>query len=229
MPPSPPTARFRPELFRFLRELARHNRRDWFLTNKARYERDVLVPSLAFVEAMAGPIHRLSPELVADARPVGGSLMRIYRDVRFSRDKSPYRTSVGIHFSHRASRAHEGGLPGFFLHLAPGDSFVGAGVWRASPPDLARIQGAVVADSAGWRRARSVGLSPDEEALRRVPPGFPQDHPFAEDLRRKSFVASNSWSDGVVASSGFPTKFLAECRRLDPLNRFLAASILVPY
>jgi uncharacterized protein (TIGR02453 family) len=229
MTPRPATALFRPEFFRFLRDLARNNRREWFEENRARYETDVRAPSIAFVEAVAAPLRRISPELVADPRPVGGSLMRIYRDIRFSKDKSPYRTAVGIHFAHRASRDHEGGLPGFFLHLAPGESFTGAGAWRPSPPDLARIRAAVVADPAGWRRVRSVGISPDPEALKRVPPGFDADGPFSEDLRRKSLVASSAWSDGAVTSPSFPAKFIAECRRVDPLNRFLAAAVRVPY
>jgi len=80
---------FRPEFFRFLRDLAKNNNRPWFQAHKSTYESEVLTPSLAFVEAVAPKVAAISPMLVGDARPVGGSLMRIYRDVRFSKDKSP--------------------------------------------------------------------------------------------------------------------------------------------
>lgn len=220
---------FTPEFFRLLRELGKNNNRPWFLKNKARFDRDVLGASLAFVEAMGPEVHRINPHLMADPRPVGGSLMRIYRDVRFSKDKSPYRTSMGIHFFHHGSDGHEGGLPGFFLHLAPRGSFVASGLWRPPPPDLARIRGAIVRNPKGWKAAKAVPLSPDNDALQRVPPGFDPDHPLADDLKRKSFVASVELADSVVISPKFSRRFLAECRRLDPLNRFLAKAVGAAY
>lgn len=220
---------FRPEFFRFLRELRKNNNRPWFLKNKVRFDRDVLGPSLVFVEAMGPEMSRISSELVADARPVGGSLMRIYRDVRFSRDKSPYRTSMGIHFFYQASEGHEGGLPGFFLHLAPRESFVASGMWMPSAPDLAKIRAAIVQNSTAWNKIRSIGLATDENALKRVPPGFDPDHPLADDLKRKSFVATTELKDAEVASTNFSRRFVIDCRRLDPLNQFLAKALSVPY
>jgi len=222
-------ARFTPEFFRFLRELERNNNRTWFLANKPRFDEYVQGASVRFVEEMASGVHRINPNLVGDPRPVGGSLMRIYRDIRFSKDKRPYRTSMGIHFFHRQSEGHEGGLPGFFLHLAPGESFVASGMWMPPTPDLTKIRSSMVKDPAAWKRAKSVGLSPDENALKRVPPGFAPDHPLAEDLKRKSFVASVDLRDSEVTSPGFGPRFLADCRRLDPLNRFLAKAVGIPY
>jgi uncharacterized protein (TIGR02453 family) len=113
---------FTRETFRFLRELAKNNNREWFLKNKPRYEQHVQAPSLAFVRAVGPKLGALSAHLLADARPVGGSIMRIYRDIRFSKDKSPYRTTVGIHFMHDGSASKDDHLPGYFFHLAPGDS-----------------------------------------------------------------------------------------------------------
>lgn len=220
---------FRREFFQFLRELQKNNNRPWFVKNKSRFDRDVLGASLSFVEAMGPEVHRINAHLVADARPVGGSLMRIYRDVRFSRDKSPYRTSMGIHFFHSQSEGHEGGLPGFFLHLAPAESFVASGMWMPPPPDLAKIRSAIVDNVGTWRKVRAVGLSADENALKRVPPGFDPNHPMADDLKRKSFVASTEFDDSEVTSPAFSSRFLAECRRLDQLNRFLARAVGVPY
>lgn len=223
------SATFGPGFFRFLRELKRNNNRPWFLENKERFERDVLGASLAFVATVGPEIHRVNPNLVADARPSGGSLMRIYRDVRFSKDKSPYRTSMGIHFFHRASEGHEGGLPGFFLHLSPGGSFVASGMWMPSPADLEKIRRTLVRDPKGWAKARSIGLDVDEDALKRVPPGFDASLPVAADIRRKSFVASRSVSDREVTARDFSERFVAECRRQDPLNRYLAAATGVAY
>jgi uncharacterized protein (TIGR02453 family) len=223
------SAPFTPEFFRFLRELQPHNNRPWFLANKARFDKYVQGAAVGFVETMAPEIARINPNLVGDPRPVGGSLMRIYRDVRFSKDKSPYRTSMGIHFFHRSSEGHEGGLPGFFLQLAPGESFVASGMWMPPAPDLAKIRQGLISNPSAWRRARKVGLSPDENQLKRVPPGFDPGHPFAEDLKRKSFVAMSALQDREVTAPGFHSQFLKECRRLDPLNVFLAKSVGVSY
>ncbi len=226
---SPASNPFTPEFFRFFRELKKNNNRPWFQKNKIRYDRDVLGACLAFVEAMGPGVNRISPQLVADPRPVGGSLMRIYRDIRFSRDKSPYRTSMGIHFFHRQSERHDGAAPGFFLHLAPGGSFVASGAWMPSPPDLAKIRQAIVKGGRAWEAAKAVGLAADESALKRVPPGFDPSLGSADDLRRKNFVTMSRFTDFAVTSSDFPRRFLAECRRMQPLNRFLANAVRVAY
>lgn len=192
MIPAPPRAAFfTAETFRFLRELARDNRREWFLENRERYERHVRAPALALIVAFAPRLARLSPHFVADPRPQGGSLFRIHRDVRFSRDKSPYKTHVGIHFRHeRAADVH---APGFYFHLEPGSVFAALGIWCPPMPVLRTIREALVADPDGWRaatrgRAFRRHWQLESEMLARVPRGYPADHPLAEDLRRKSFT-----------------------------------------
>jgi uncharacterized protein (TIGR02453 family) len=97
-------ASFSPELFSFLAELRANNNRDWFAANKDRYEEDLLEPALAFIAAFAPRLEKISPHFRAEARPSGGSLFRIYRDTRFSKDKSPYKTNVGIHFRHEQAK-----------------------------------------------------------------------------------------------------------------------------
>jgi len=134
-----PAQHFTPKLFAFLRELAAHNDRDWFAANKERYERDVRMPALRFINDFAAPLAKFAPHLVANPRPSGGSLFRIHRDTRFSRDKSPYKTHVGIHFFHEAAKA-AASVPGFYLHLQPGESFAAAGIWHPDPPALARVR-----------------------------------------------------------------------------------------
>jgi|SRR5579871_3372702 len=224
---APPT--FGPDLFRFLRELERHNERPWFQANKERYENEVRAPALRFIETVGPGLARISRQLVADPRPVGGSLFRIYRDVRFSKDKSPYQTHVGMHFFHQGMKKGEGSKPGFYLHLSPGESFVAAGMWQPLPPELLRIRTAMVRDPAGWRRATAKGVELEGESLKRVPRGFDPEHPLAEDLKRKDFVASVEFSERQVLARGFDRRFLDACRQLDPLNRFLAKATGIAY
>lgn len=220
---------FSDETMRFLRELAGHNERDWFLPNKQRYLDHVQAPSVAFVGQVGPKLAKLSRHIVADARPVGGSIMRIYRDVRFAKDKSPYRTSVGIHFAHDGAAKGDEHLPGFFLHLAPGDSWVYAGVWQPAPASLLKIRRAIVTRSAAWKKVRASVPAMEGESLKRVPPGFDAEHPLVEDLKRKDFTAGKEVSDPTITGGRFPERFVDLCRSLDPLNRFLATAMDVPY
>jgi len=229
MPKNPAEDRFfGPESVRFLRELARNNNRPWFQQNKARYEADVQDPALRFIEAMGPRLARLSPHLVADARPFGGSLSRIYRDTRFSKDKSPYRTAVGIHFAHDGATGDEK-LPGFFFHLAPGASMVASGIWHPSPPALIKIRDAIVRSPTTWGKVLAPDLTIGGESYVRVPAGYDADHRYADDLRRKDFYSSRPLSDAQVASPKFGATFEQVCRKLDPLNKFLAKAIGVPW
>jgi uncharacterized protein (TIGR02453 family) len=220
---------FTADLFQFLRELTQHNDRAWFQANKGRYEAAVLQPSVRFVREMGPRLAALSPRIVADPRPFGGSVARIYRDTRFSKDKTPYRTNVGIHFAHEMSATAEEHLPGFYLHLAPGENEVYSGVWHPTPPGLARIRDAIVSDPKGWTRVRAKCPPSGGESYVRVPSGYAPDHRFAEDLRRKDFFAGASFQESAVTSAAFGASFVAACTRLDPLNRFLAKALQVPW
>ncbi len=125
------TRYFTPELFQFLRELRRHNDRKWFLQNKERYEIAVRDPFLRLIADLGPLLKKFSPHFLADPSPVGGSMMRICRDLRFSKDKTPYKTSVSAHSGHES--AMDGASPAFYLHLEPGNSSIGGGVWRPPP------------------------------------------------------------------------------------------------
>ncbi|MCI4357654.1 MAG: DUF2461 domain-containing protein [Thermoplasmata archaeon] len=227
-PTSTRTRFFEPDALRFLRDLARHNDRVWFQENKARYESSIQGPALRFIEAAAPRLARLSPHLTADARPFGGSLSRIYRDTRFSKDKSPYKTHLGIHFSHDQATKDEN-LPGVFFHIAPGESMIATGIWHPTPPALTKIRDAIVAAPADWARAVGKGITIDGESFVKVPSGYPADHPYAVDLRRKDFYASLPVEDAVVSGPDLLTRFEATCRRLDPLNVFLAGALKIPW
>jgi uncharacterized protein (TIGR02453 family) len=225
-------ASFGPELFSFLAELRAHNDREWFAANKARYEEHVLEPALAFVAAFAPHLERISPHFRADPRPSGGSLFRIYRDTRFSKDKSPYKTNVGIHFRHeRAKDAH---APGFYLHIGPGEAFAGGGIWHPGTEPVNRIREAIVAKPEQWRRATRSGPFPKRlelrgDSLKRVPPWADAEHPFAEDLKRKDFFGWARLAEDDVVAPGFVEEYARICRDTSPLVRFLCDALDVPY
>ena len=218
------TSSFNDDTFAFLRELARNNDRTWFNENKSRYERSVKAPALAFIADAEKPLKRLSKHLVVDARPVGGSMFRIYRDTRFSKDKTPYKTHVGMHFPLREG-VH---TPGFYLHVEPNASFVAGGIWNPDADSLQAIRDAIAAKAADWRRA-SGDLDEDEGALKRPPRGFDPEHPMIEDLKRKTFTGSLRLSDGQLERDDAVQTFVATCKELVPLVRFLAKAVGAPW
>ncbi len=195
------TPYFSPGFFKFLRNLARNNNREWFQKNKPRYEKFVLEPSLRFIQDAGDELKAISPYLVADPRPFGGSLFRIYRDIRFSKDKSPYKTNVAMMFWHRrgGKKARTAGL---YLHLAPGHSFAGAGIWHPDPPSLNKVRRAIVSRPEAWREVRESGLKVEGESLKRPPPGFDRNHPFVEDLKLKDITAGGP----VQQRAGYESK-----------------------
>jgi uncharacterized protein (TIGR02453 family) len=219
---------FGPGLFGFLRDLARHNDRQWFLANRERYEAEVREPVLRFIADFGPHLRRISAEFVADPRPVGGSMFRIHRDTRFSADKSPYKTHAAAHFRHRAATRDVHG-PGFYLHLEPGGSFAGGGVWHPDGDALARVREAIVADPEGWRAVRRRVREIEGETLARVPRGFDPDHPFADDLKRKDFYASVSFSDGEVTGPRFLAGCAAAFRAAAPLVEFVTRAMRLPW
>jgi len=216
-----------PALFRFLAELARHNQREWFNENKDRYIAEVRDPLLGFVSAVAPKLAAISPHIVADPRPSGGSLLRVYRDTRFSRDKTPYKTNAAVWFRVGADKDTEG--PGYYLHLEPGRVFMAAGMWHPSSEPLRLVREAIVKDAPGWKRATRVGLSQDESTLKRPPRGFPADHPLIDDIKRTSFTSGESFTERQADDTGFPTMFVNACRSRAPLVRFLAKAVGVPF
>jgi len=217
------TALVRPELFRFLKELRVHNERGWFEANKARYVCEVRDPALAFVAAVGPKLAAISPHIVADPRPSGGSLLRIYRDTRFARDKTPYKTNVGLRFPHAAGKDIHG--PGYYLHLEPGMVFMGAGMWPPDPAALLAVREAIVKDPRGWTRARRSPLTHGHEALRRAPRGFDPDHPLIEDLKQTSFTTGRRFTETQACSPGFAALFVRACRDEAPLMTFLAKAL----
>lgn len=215
---------FTPRLFAFLRELKRNNTREWFQANKARYVAEVQQPMLRFIADFAAPLGRISRSFDADPRPVGGSMFRIHRDTRFGRDKSPYKTHVAAHFRHRATSKDVHG-PGFYFHLEPGECFIGGGIWRPEPPVLKQLRDAIAWDSEGWRKVRRRVREIEGEQLTRPPPGYDADHPFIDDLRRKSYFASVPFSDAEACAADFLAARAAACKAFAPLMAFLTEAV----
>ena len=223
---------FTPATFAFLTELADNNNREWFRANKSRYDGDVKEPALAFISDFAPHLARISTRFRADPRANGGSLFRIYRDTRFSKDKRPYKTHTGIHFRHEAAKdAH---APGFYLHLEPGQVFAGVGIWRPGGPTLRSIRDAIDEDPDAWLRASGdqrfrASFELTGDSLIRAPKGFRVDHPLIEDLRRKDFIGGARLDESTVLSGDFLARFAALCHDAAPFQRWLCGAIGVPW
>ena len=218
----PDNAFFCPELFDFLRQLKRHNNREWFAKNKARYENVVRDPALFFISSFEPHLRKLDPNFVADARPTRGSLFRIYRDTRFSPDKRPYKTHIGIHFSHaKGKNVH---APVFYLHMEPDNCFAAAGVWHPDNSALTKIRTAIVAEPGQWAKVRRK-LELEGDSLKRPPRGFDVNHRFIEDLKRKDFVASVGLTEAQVCGPKFMWDFTVACRTMLPLVEFTTRAL----
>ena len=209
---------FDKNVFTFLNDLKKNNDREWFQANKHRYERDLKEPFLDFIADADGPLASISMHIVADPKPVGGSLFRIYRDVRFSKDKSPYKTAAGAHFQVGGKGVHG---PGYYLHIEPRASFVGGGIWMPDGPTLQKIRERIVAKPTEWAPVAPL-VGDDENRLKRPPRGFDPDHPFIEDIKRKSFTAGDPLTQKEVLSDDFMDIFITKCRQIAPLMKFLA-------
>ena len=217
-------AYFTSALFVFFRELKKNNTREWFQTNRERYITDVGAPTLRFVADLGPHLRTISTSIVADPRRSGGSVYRIYRDVRFSGDKSPYKTHVVATFAHD-QRKKVPSVPGFYLHLEPGDSMSGGGIYHPDPPALTRIRLAIVNDPKAWTEVTRRGIEIEGDTLVRAPAGFDATHPFIEDIRQKDFYALTSFTQRQVCATDFLDRYVDSCRRVAPLVGFIARAM----
>lgn len=198
---------FTPATFKFLNDLKRNNNRDWFLANKARYEAELKQPCLSFISELAEPLKKISPHYVANTKPVGGSLFRIHRDARFSKDKSPYKTHAGMRFYHEGTQGSarsevtgNGAMgrldaPVFYLHVEPGQSFIGGGLWHPQADSVKRVRNYMMSNPASWKKATRDAkfrktYELEGETLSRPPQGYDPQHELIEDLKRKDFVCT---------------------------------------
>lgn len=229
------TRYFTPALFAFLRELEENNEKTWWEKNKDRYIETVREPALDFIADFGERLGEISSHFTADTRTNGGSLMRPYRDVRFSKDKTPYKTNVGIQFRHEMGKDVH--APGFYVHLEPAQNFTGVGMWHPETKVARTIRQAINDDPRGWAEVAhtsefsdewSLG-DHDEDRLKRVPSDLDAAHPHSDDLRLKSFIAGARITQKTVTSSSFSDELLALFRRAAPFTRFLCEAIEVPF
>lgn len=218
------TPHFSPSMFAFLRELKRHNTREWFAANKDRYVALVEAPMLRFIADVGERLPSVSRAFVADPRRTGGSMYRIYRDTRFSADKTPYKTWVAASFRHRAADK-EVAAPGFYVHLGPGECFAGGGIYHPDMPTLTRIREHIVADSKAWGAVKRAGIEIEGDSLKRAPAGFDPAHRFVDDLKRKDFYTGAEFTEREVTSPKFLDAFMGACQDTVPLMKFLTAAL----
>lgn len=216
---------------KFFKELAKHNNRDWFAENKSRYEASVLGPALALVEDMQGPLKKVSPHFLAIPKRSGGSLMRIYRDTRFSKDRTPYKTNLGIHFRHEAGKNVH--APGFYFHVDPKEIFVGAGIWHPDNKTLNQIRTLIDDDPKRWKRVVNAKSFKSVyelrgESLKRPPRGYDSDHPLITDLKRKDHFGLTRLTEKDLLDRGLIEKLTKHFKTAVPYVRFLCDSIHQP-
>lgn len=221
-----------PDLFAFLRDLKKNNDRDWFEEHKPRYEQHVKEPLLDLIADFAPLLQDISPHYLAIPKTQGGSLFRIYRDVRFSKDKRPYKTHAGVHFRHQAAKdAH---APGYYLHLEPDQVFIAMGVWQPPTAVLTDIRTRIVEDPDAWSAVRNdpefAGtFDMQGESLTRMPRGFSEDDPHPDDLKRKDFVGVHSLTEEDALAPDVLPRLHDIWRRGNPLMRFISRSMDVPF
>lgn len=225
-------ATFTPASLKFLNELKRNNNRDWFNANKPRYEEEVLDVALRFIQSMQDPLAEIAPHFTAIPKRMGGSLMRVYRDTRFSKNKTPYKSNIGIQFRHEQARDVH--APGYYVHIDPDRVFLGAGMWRPAPDALRGIRERIAAKPSEWTRARDDQgfrrhFHLGGESLSRPPRGFDKADPQIEDIKRKDFIAVRDMSLEDAVSPRFQQKVETTFKSATPYMKFLCKAVNVQF
>ena len=224
---------FEPKFMKFFKSLAKNNNREWFNEHKSDYIESVVEPMLQFIEEMAPRLKKISKHFVADPRRNGGSMFRIYRGVRFSKDKSPYKLHAACHFRHLLGKdAH---TPGFYVHMSPDEVFIGGGIWLPPNSELRKIRDTIVENPHEWQRIRSNraikklcgGISGD--GLVRPPKGYDPEHQHIEDLKRKSFFVMRREKPGIICDKQFIDEVEATFKAAKPLMDYLSYALDIPF
>ena len=216
---------FTPEFFEFYKALENNNNRDWFNEHKPDYQRAVVQPMCTFIDAMAPRLRKISPHFIADSRPHGGSMFRIYRDVRFSRDKRPYKLHAACQFRHELGKdAH---TVGFYVHISTQELVFGGGIWMPPNSELLKIRSTIIGNPQEWRRIKSSrtvkkffgGIG--GEGLKRPPRGFDAEHEHIEDIKRKSFFLMRREAPELILDDGFVSEVEKTFRAAKPLMEYI--------
>lgn len=216
----------------FLKQLQQNNNREWFNEHKSEYEDCIRTPALQFISDMTNDLALISPHFLAHPKKVGGSLMRVYRDVRFGKDKRPYKTNIGIQFRHEMGRDVH--APGFYLHIALDECFVGVGIWRPDALALGKIRDAIIERDKEWlaaindKRFKGKFVLGGSE-LKTYPRGYPKDHPLINDLRRKDFIAITPMTIENILSPRFKKMVVDRFSAADAYMQFLCQALSLRY
>lgn len=213
----------------FLSDLARNNNREWFQAHKEVYQERVLAPTQAFVEALGARLKTISHGIEYDSRANGGSIMRIYRDLRFSKDKTPYNPSMRVLFWEGTGKKTDN--PGFWVGIEPGGVGVFCGQHGFPKPVLEAYREAVIDDALGEALERAIAQVEAAGDYRvggahyqRVPRGYDADHPRANLLKHNGLHAhSGGIPAEVITTPAFVEACFAECRNMAPLQQWLVA------
>mgnify|MGYP000026459269 FL=1 len=190
---------FNKDFWNFFDELKENNNREWFTDNKDRYKSDIVTPCMDFIVDMGERLKEISPHYTAIPKANGGSMFRIYRDARFSKNKSPYKENAGIQFRHKLGKnAH---APGFYINLKKDGIFYGGGIWLPESETLGQIRDRICYYPKKWQAVienediiNSFGQIKGD-GLKRPPRGYDADHKYIEDIKRKSFFAMKNEDD----------------------------------
>ncbi|MES2154633.1 MAG: TIGR02453 family protein [bacterium] len=215
---------FTTQAFTFLGQLEKHNRKDWFEAHRDDYEAAIRTPALAFIDEAAEWFETAGLPYVAEAKKVGGSLGRIHRDIRFSKDKSPYNTHAHMGFHHKgASEANP--LPAIGIWWDKSGASVGGGCWMNGTPTLSKIRDRIVDDPKGWARAKKgVTFHDDFAPLKTAPRGYDKNHPLIADLKRTTFAADVPLTKAQFTGDlmgAFQTRYAS----MEPLLGFLGNAL----
>jgi uncharacterized protein (TIGR02453 family) len=219
---------FDSKTFDFLRQLKVNNNRDWFQQNKALYLEQVRDPFLQLIRDLNPELQKITPYYSGNDRTNGGSLFRVYRDTRFSKDKTPYKPWAGARFWH--SQGGRRGAPLYYLHIQPDNVFMAAGFFHPEAKILGQIRtflqnnpntwSTVTGDEA-FKRTFELGGS----SLKRIPRGFDPDHVLAEDLKRKDFIVISHFTEKQACSGRLPGLFAKRCQQAGEFMDYLCASM----
>ncbi|QDT65452.1 DUF2461 domain-containing protein [Calycomorphotria hydatis] len=222
---------FTKKTFQFLEELAANNEREWFNAHEDDYEQHVREPALKFIREFQKPLKNISPFFEAVDKKVGGSLMRIHRDTRFGKDKTPYKTNIGIQFRHEfGCDVH---APGFYVHVAADECFLGAGMWMPENKVLSQLRASIDEEPKKWIKTRDNRQFQEHfeltgDSLKTAPQGYPKDHPQIVDLRRKSFIGISPLSRKEVIGATFSDVVAERFKTGKPLMRWLCEALELP-
>jgi len=223
------TTYFSDASFKFLRALARHNDKTWFNDHRHHYQAHVRQPFLQLIADLQPALAQVSTHYRADPKTQGGSLLRIYRDARFSKDKSPYKTWQGARLFHERRRQRP--APSFYIHLQPGESFVGAGLWHPEPETQRTLRQFIFDNPSSWKAAahapkllRKFAID-DREKLVRAPRGFPNDFEFIDDLKQRNWVYLRHLDDSIMTGARLRQIIEADLLILAPFVDYLCAAL----